>query len=114
MINKIEQKSHLELKFEHIWVSNYPQIDLVSQAQLIPKRKFKFDYYHPQSKVTIEIQGGRFMRRGGHNSPAGVKRDCEKTTLATLYGFHPIVLCDAQITEEWIHKIVQFIKERTI
>lgn len=54
----------------------------------IPDRKFRFDFFFRDVNLLVEIQGGLFMRRGGHTSGVGVSRDCEKANLAELHGFH--------------------------
>jgi len=50
-------------------------------------RKFRSDFAIPDSKLLIECEGGLFMKRGGHNSFAGVTRDCEKGNLAIQCGY---------------------------
>ena len=53
---------------------------------LIPKRKFRFDRVHKESKVAIEING-QTWRKGGHSSGKGLQRDYEKNNLAIVQGY---------------------------
>ena len=54
------------------------------EYKAIPDRKFAFDFYIPKRKLLIELQGGTWMQRGGHNTGRGIQRDVEKVNLATL------------------------------
>ena len=57
------------------------------EYKAIPDRKFAFDFYIPKCKLLIELQGGTFMSKGGHNTGRGIRRDCEKGNLAVLEGY---------------------------
>lgn len=57
------------------------------EYKAIPDRKFAFDFYIPKRKLLIELQGGTWMSKGGHNTGVGIKRDCEKANLAVLEGY---------------------------
>jgi hypothetical protein len=59
----------------------------------VPGRKYRFDFYFRANAVTLEVQGGTFMRgRAGHSSGSGIRRDCEKAAAATLHGLHPFAV----------------------
>jgi len=49
-------------------------------------RMFRLDFAHWQSMVAVEIQGG-IWSPGGHNTGAGISRDCEKFCLAASMGW---------------------------
>ncbi len=51
-------------------------------------RKFAWDFR--VGNYLIEIQGGIYMRKGGHNTGRGIARDCEKANLANLAGWHTL------------------------
>lgn len=55
-------------------------------VQFIPGRKFEADFYFPRLKLVIEVDGGLWMKRGGHTTGAGAKRDRERDMLAYLTG----------------------------
>lgn len=51
-------------------------------------REWRFDYCWPTFKVAYEYEGGTFSRgRSGHNSGAGIERDCEKYNRAQVLGW---------------------------
>ena len=57
------------------------------EYKAIPGRRFAYDFYLPEYNLLIELQGGTWMKRSGHNSGSGIQRDCEKLNLAVLEGF---------------------------
>ena len=58
------------------------------EYKAIPDRKFAFDFYIPtKENLLIELQGGTWMSKGGHNTGKGIHRDCEKANLAVLNGY---------------------------
>ena len=61
------------------------EIPFRSQVMAIDGRKFVWDFQ--VDNILIEIQGGIFMAKGGHNTGKGISRDYEKANLATLHGF---------------------------
>jgi len=68
-------------------------IEFEREAQIIPGRKFAFDFSFP-GRVLLEVQGGTFARgRTGHSSGMGIHRDIEKSNLATLAGYR-LLACD--------------------
>ena len=50
-----------------------------------PDRKWKFDFYFPDAKLAVEIEGGTWVK-GRHNSGAGFERDAQKYNQAVLMG----------------------------
>ena len=63
----------------------------VREWQFDEHRKYRFDYAFPEQKIAIEVQGGRWMRRGAHNTGHAIARDCNKSNLAQTQGW--IVIC---------------------
>lgn len=63
-------------------------IDLWNEFEFCKERKFRIDFAEPFLKIAIEIDGGIWMRgKSGHSSGTGIKRDQEKTTLLSQYGW---------------------------
>jgi very-short-patch-repair endonuclease len=102
-------RSSLESRFEQIWLKAFPTLNLVVESSVIPGRRFRVDYIHLESKVTIEIQGGQFMAVGGHSTGAGKMKDAEKNNLLILNGFKPFVLWTSQVTIANVKPIGDFI-----
>ena len=119
---KENQVSPLEQKFDALWTLLFPDIDLEAEVSgLIPGRKFRFDYYHPESRIAIEVNGGIFgsknwatgeTRPMGHNSASGIKRDYEKVNLAIREKIYVFMLSSEMINEKWLTLIAEEIKER--
>lgn len=74
---------------------------------LIPGRKFRFDFCFEKERLTVEVQGGTWVK-GGHSSGVGIQKDCEKTILAQLGGWKVFPVTSNQIKDrsaiEWIKK----------
>lgn len=54
-------------------------------------RKWRFDYAWPAYRLALEVQGGVWMRAGGHLR-GGMVRDHEKFTRAAILGWR-IIYC---------------------
>lgn len=52
-----------------------------------PTRKWRFDAAWPAQRIAIEYQGGIFHGLPAHSSVAGLRRDYEKFTEASLLGW---------------------------
>jgi very-short-patch-repair endonuclease len=109
----IYKRSSLESKFEKLWEQNCSDIALEVEVLLVPGRKFRSDFYHRASGVVIEVHGGQFMKSGGHNSAAGLKRDAEKQNALTILGYKCLVLHTTQVTKDNIIMIRDFIDDIT-
>ncbi len=103
--------SVLELEFESIWNSLYPEIDLYPEQRIIPNRRFRFDYVNFNAKVAIEING-QIWHKGGHSSGNGLIRDYQKNNLAIAHGFVVFQLSSEMIENDWLKIIAQTIQER--
>lgn len=104
--------SLLESQFEDLWVNLYPDIELIAEVQLIPKRRFRFDYVHLPSKTAIEINGGNW-NYGRHCRPQSLLSEYEKINLAQLQGYRVFILSGEMITTEWLEKIANHITTET-
>lgn len=105
--------TELEIQFANLWDSLYPNIDLYTEYRFDTKRKYLFDFANLDAKVAIEIQGGIYQPNQGHNSIAGIKRDCKKFCLAASQGWLVFPLTEDMITEEWLDVIARVINNRT-
>jgi len=62
------------------------------QCQLVPKRRFFFDFVWYKQRIVVEIDGGIWMRgknggAGAHSRPLNILRDMEKSNLAQKHGY---------------------------
>ena len=100
--------SHLEIEFDQLWESLFPQIDLETEVRLVENRRFRVDYVHKPSKVVIEINGGTWSKMG-HSSGRGLNRDYEKLNLLQLQGYRVFQLSSDMITPHWLGLIAKTI-----
>ena len=87
-----------------------------------PHRKWLMDFAYPELRLAIEYQGGNFGKgkkcpacgnhgKGGHSSIAGLMRDYEKFTEASLLGWTLILIDAASVRSgqavEWVRRALQ-------
>lgn len=108
---KIPQgRSKLEAKFEQLWgLIKGPMLQCNDETKFRfhPTRKWRFDFYHIETKVAIEIQG-----RGRHQSEQGYRNDREKINEAQRLGWTVFELTGDQIGWPELERIRDFIEER--
>ena len=75
--------SGLEDKFASNWQDRLrDRLIPDRQVELIPGRKFRFDFYWADARVAVEVQGGVWLPNRGHSGGAGISKDAEKFRLA--------------------------------
>lgn len=52
----------------------------------IPGRRYRADFWFKDLKLAIEVDGGLWMKTGGHTSGVGSHRDRERDVLAYIKG----------------------------
>lgn len=55
----------------------------VREHKFHPERKWRFDFFFPERKLAVEIEGGV---GGRHQRIGGFTKDCDKYNAATLMG----------------------------
>jgi hypothetical protein len=84
-------------------------IEFQREYRALPSRLFRWDFFVPDN-LLIEINGGLWMPRGGHNSGAGLMRDYEKQNLAVIAGFRQLSLAPNHVKSgegvEWVKELV--------
>jgi len=50
-------------------------------------------------RIFVEVQGGIYMRRSGHNSPSGLIRDYNKCNLSQLHGWRYLQFTAEDVNE---------------
>jgi hypothetical protein len=83
-----------------------------------PERKWRFDFAWTLLKVSVELQGGTWMRhKTGHTSGVGVAAGYEKLNEAQRLGWAVIHLTASDMTkgrqEKTIHYVCDFLAGRT-
>lgn len=59
----------------------------VGQYKIAPGRQFTWDRCWPEHRVCVEVHGGIWMDKSGHNTGAGLERDCLKASMAGALGW---------------------------
>ncbi len=63
-----------------------------------PDRQWRMDFAIPFTKISIEIEGGIWMKGGGaHSRPMNILRDVEKQNAAVMLGYAPLRFTDKEI-----------------
>lgn len=62
-------------------------IPFEQQVKFCLNRKFLADFFFRESKLIVEINGGTWMQKSGHNTATGIQRDYEKSNMAQLLGY---------------------------
>lgn len=71
-------------------------ITLIPEYQFNLERKWKVDFFAPEYKLAIEIEGGTFSK-SRHTSPSGFRKDMEKYNSLTLHGIRLIRFLPEQV-----------------
>ena len=61
-------------------------IKFETETKLVPGRKFRVDFFIPEIRCCVEIEGATWVK-GGHSSGTGIVRDCEKLNLLQMNGY---------------------------
>jgi hypothetical protein len=105
--------SKIEKNFSTLWEKTHPLVILDREVQLIPGRKFRFDFVHTPSRVAVEIQGGTYScSPKAHGTGVGLDRDYEKYNLAQYHGYLVFQLSCKMINELWVEFIYEAINSR--
>lgn len=59
----------------------------VTQYKAVEGRRFVWDFAYPDRRLLIEVQGGTWMEKSGHNTGTGLRRDYDKNNHAVLAGW---------------------------
>ena len=51
------------------------------------KRRWRLDFAWIDQKIGVEVEGGIWLPRSGHNTGVGISRDVEKGNALTLLGW---------------------------
>ncbi len=74
------------------------------EYKFMPDRKFRIDFYWPDVKLAVEIEGGVWTR-GRHTRGSGFIRDAEKYNLMTEHGIALLRYTPSGIDFEQIKRV---------
>lgn len=80
----------------HLHATQLPKPE--TEVELIPGRKFRFDFVWRERRLVAEVEGGMYAPGGGrHRQREGFERDAEKYNLASGLGFLVVRFTPAMI-----------------
>lgn len=81
----------------------------------IPPRRYRWDFAWPGYGLLVEVQGGVFGGKSGHNTGVGILRDMEKLNYATCNGWYCLKVSGDHIKKgmalEWIKTALYYSPE---
>lgn len=99
--------SPLEERFISLW-QTYGGPDLQPEYKFHATRRWRLDFYEPNTKTAIEIEGGTWSG-GRHVRGKGYEGDCEKYNAATMQGIRVIRLTSGMVNGEYVRRIIAWI-----
>lgn len=70
-----------------------------SEQRLIPGRRFRCDFVWRDARIVLEVQGGIWLKRGGHSGGKAQLDDMEKINLLQLNGFRVLQVTPKQVID---------------
>jgi hypothetical protein len=94
------KSSQREEQFLQLWNECVTGVgDPVREYVFAPPRRWRFDFYWPDFKVAVEIEGGTFGG-GRHGSGFGHHLDCDKYNRAAVMGIKVLRFTTKHIKEK--------------
>lgn len=102
----------LELQFLYYWrICGGVDDDWRHEVHPFSERpRMHVDFMHVTKPVAIEIDGGQFMKRGGHSNPGGIARDAAKLALCNQHGITLFRLPTAMVNYEEVGRVWEFVR----
>lgn len=92
------------------YVYKHTGIKFIPEYKFMPDRKFRMDFANLDLKISIEIDGGIYMEKSGHNSITGILTSMEKRNSAVAMGWRPIHIT---VQQKFTPYLVELIKRLT-
>jgi hypothetical protein len=79
------------------------------EVRVTPTRRWRYDISWPEHKLAVEVQGGVWLKRGGHTGGQAQIDDMEKFSWITVVERYRLILCtpgqtcDGTLTT-WLHR----------
>lgn len=79
------------------------------QAVLVPGRRFRHDFYWPEARLAVEVQGGLWLPKGAHTG-GSQEKDFEKAALTLLQGITTLFVSGRHVKQgtalAWIEALL--------
>lgn len=92
VLMSVDGQSMAEVPFSHIMPT---------------KRKFRADFYMPNRKIIIEVNGGQYLSGRHNRGGAGYENDLYKMNLAQYHGFKVYQFTYEQLEKRVHHKFLK-------
>ena len=102
-------RSYLEKTFErliHVYKAPVPVREYVFKG-------YRFDFAWPSLKIAVEVDGGTFMKDGGHARGVRYQKDCLKNNLAQVHGWS-VLRADREMVLDSKKSCVLFLQLRKL
>lgn len=105
----------LERRFDDLWVLVGGNPDFWQKQALFDEAaKWHVDRYNAACRVAVEIDGGQYMAKSGHNNSKGIERDAKKLNRCNELGILLFRLTTSMLeTVDDVELILRVVKERT-
>ena len=90
LLSDLEDKLEFQLK-------SAKMAGFTREYKFHPKRRWRLDFAWVDKKIGVEVEGGIWLPRSGHNTGVGISRDVEKGNALTLLGLKLIRLTGKMI-----------------
>jgi hypothetical protein len=77
-----------------------------AEQRLIPGRRFSCDLVWREQRLLVEVQGGVWMRRGGHTGGQAQIDDMEKMNLLQLDGWRVLQCTPQHVTDGTLYDLL--------
>lgn len=110
----IDRMTGLEKSFLYYWhvCGGDPMVWLFGQHPFPERPRMHVDFKHVTLPVVVEVDGGQWMARSGHNNGRGIQRDAEKLALCNAHGLVLFRLTTDMVGFDEVMKIKTFVEER--
>lgn len=78
----------------------------VAEQRLVPGRRFSCDLVWLEARLVVEVQGGVWLRRGGHTGGQAQIDDMEKLNLVQLEGYRVLQVTPQQVTDGTLTRLL--------
>jgi very-short-patch-repair endonuclease len=82
----LKPPSHIEETFA-LQIKGLKFPEPVREFVFAPERRYRADFAWPACRILVELDGGLYMAKSGHNTLRAIERDMEKANLAQALGY---------------------------
>lgn len=108
MKSKSVKSKHHDFVADLVWQIKVAKLPMPEREyKFHPKRKWKMDLAWVDRKISMEIDGGIWLPKGGHTSGGGFIKNAEKRNEAQLMGWHTYHVVPSQVKSGEALKLIE-------